>query len=119
MVLSAPGRRDVNGEKTHDERWAGARRNDGKPRAAKRRCPLHGIDAVGVIDDMREAQETARQSGAAGTAAASDDVLRHGMDTRCPGGAGQRQRAGSVRSMKARPDAKTSQQASQYLVRIV
>jgi hypothetical protein len=64
---------------------------------------------------MREAQETARQSGAAGTAAASDDVLRHGMDTRCPEGAGQRQRAGSVRSMKARPDAKTSQ----YLVRIV
>jgi|GEM_PF-3731560 len=34
-------------------------------------------------------------------ATASCMVLRHGMETRCPGGAGQRQPAGSVRSMTA------------------
>ncbi|HID3974813.1 TPA: hypothetical protein ACXE0Z_004277 [Enterobacter cloacae] len=38
----------------------------------------------GVIDAMPEAQETARLSGAAGTAAASGGMLRHGMETRWP-----------------------------------
>lgn len=55
-------------------KWAGTRRNDGKPRAAKRRCTLqHG---AGSGDVMHEAQATARLSGAAGTAAASDKGLR-------------------------------------------
>ncbi|MCT4709176.1 hypothetical protein MUA04_03045 [Enterobacteriaceae bacterium H11S18] len=35
-------------------------------------------------------------------------LARHGMETRCPAGAGQRQPAGSVRSMTARPDARCS-----------
>ncbi|WP_218969380.1 MULTISPECIES: hypothetical protein, partial [Enterobacter cloacae complex] len=59
---------------------------------------------------MPEAQGTARLSGAAGTAAASVGVAS-GMETRWPeetaglGRPGQRQLAGSVRSMTARPDA--------------
>ena len=43
---------------------------------------------------VQGAQGTARQGGASGTEAASLPLtLRHGMETRCPGGAGQRQRS--------------------------
>ncbi|PAC07815.1 hypothetical protein CD006_25440 [Enterobacter sp. 10-1] len=43
---------------------------------------------------MQGAQDTARQGGASGTEAASLLLtLRHGMETRCPGGAGQRRRS--------------------------
>jgi hypothetical protein len=35
-----------------------------------------------------------------------DAGIASGMETRCPGGAGQRQLAGSVRSMTARQDAR-------------
>ncbi len=50
-----------------------------------------------LIDAMPEAQETARLSGAAGTAAASG-VLRHGMETRWPEGT-----AGSGRPGQRQP----------------
>ncbi|VTN16526.1 Uncharacterised protein [Raoultella terrigena] len=47
-----------------------------------------------VFDGVQGAQATARQGGASGTDAASLPLtLRHGMETRCPKGAGQRQRS--------------------------
>ena len=43
---------------------------------------------------VQGAQGTARQGGASGTEAVSLPLtLRHGMETRCPEGAGQRQRS--------------------------
>ena len=47
-----------------------------------------------VFTGVQGAQATARQGGASGTEAASLPLtLRHGMETRCPEGAGQRQRS--------------------------
>jgi len=43
---------------------------------------------------VQQAQATARQGDASGTEAVSLPLtLRHGMETRCPGGAGQRRRS--------------------------
>ena len=54
---------------------------------------------------MQGAQETARLSGAAGTAAASDGGCVMGWTPAAPQGPGRDSFAGSVRSMTARPDA--------------
>lgn len=70
VMLSAPGRRAINGEKAYGERWAGTHRND----VSRAHCPLHGIDNTNGSDAMPEAQEAARLSGAAISAPASMDV---------------------------------------------
>ncbi|STE53294.1 Uncharacterised protein [Edwardsiella hoshinae] len=62
---------------------AGTRRNDGT-RHAKRRCP----------EEVRQIHRRTGESGATEQVAASEVLtLRHGMETRCPAGAGQRQRS--------------------------
>jgi len=71
VVLSAPGRRAINGEKAYGERWAGTRRND----VSRAHCPLHGIDNTNGIDAMPEAQEAARLSGAAPEELGRDSIV--------------------------------------------
>lgn len=58
-----------------------------------------------VYGVMQGAQDTARQSGAAGTAAASDGVCVMGWIPAAPKGPGRDSFADSVRSMTARLDA--------------
>lgn len=63
-------------------------------------APYMGSMPLVLIDAMPEAQETARLSGAAGTAAASGGVASWDGSPE-----GRDSQAGSVRSMTARPDA--------------
>lgn len=72
--------------------------------AAKRRCALQ--PAGGFIGRVQGAQVTARQSGYIREDAASQ-VVASWMETRCPSGPGRDSIAGSVRSMTARPDARS------------
>ncbi|EGP6250329.1 hypothetical protein JMI56_005018, partial [Salmonella enterica] len=70
---------------------AGTRRNVGA-RHAKRRCALQ---PGSLTAGMRKAQETARQGrrDRNGRSKPAFDVATAGMETRCPEGAGQRQRS--------------------------
>lgn len=95
----SPGERDLNGEMAPGAIRVGvaamaksaAARNDIAPY-------ISAIDFV-VIAEMNSAPARARRSGAAGTAAASEGCCVMGWKP-----AGQRRLAGSVRSMRARPD---------------
>ena len=85
-LYQPPAEGTQEGEKGMSE-GAGTRRNGVKARAAKRHCALQ---PGSFIAGVRRAQATARQRGAAGTAAASVGIAS-GMETRWPERPGQRQ----------------------------
>lgn len=88
----SPGERNLSGEKDPEVEMSGnppQRRNAARETALRltARQPLS-------FDGVQGAQATARQGGASGTEAVSLSLtLRHGMETRCPGGVGQRRRS--------------------------
>jgi len=99
----SPGERTQKGEKPGKNGQEPAATTESA--GAKRRCALQ---PGSFIAGVQRAPVTARQSGAAGTAAASVGVAS-GMETRWPEGTegpGRDSLAGSVRSMTARPDAR-------------
>ena len=82
-------------------RWfAGGRENAHTPERESPRANRGPVSEAGAV------YRSCGEGGLTGTVGASRDVdVASGMETRCPVGAGQRQLAGSVRSMTARPDA--------------
>jgi len=88
--------------RTHGRWFAGGREDAHTP---ERESPLANHGPVSGADAV---YRSCGEGGLTGTVRASRVVdVASGMDPRCPGGAGQRQRAGSVRSMTARPDARS------------
>lgn len=100
MLVSATAKERLTGDVQNVSRNPLQRRGA----AAKRRCALQ--PAGGFIGRVQGAQVTARQSGCIREDAASQ-VVASWMETRCPSGPGRDSIAGSVRSMTARPDARS------------